>query len=142
MTQEEKSILLQDLCARLPYGLKVKCGNTVTKEICELIGVNAEISSVSIKDIWAKYYLENFASIKPYLRSMSSMTNEELEDYEKARSLDVKDSCNAIEKKRKEEKYIASWYNGADWLNKNMFDYRGLIPMGLALEAKEGMYEY
>lgn len=28
-----------------------------------------------------------------------------------------------------------------DWLLAHHFDYRGLIPMGLALEATEGMYK-
>lgn len=58
---------------------------------------------------------------KPYLRPMSNMTEEEEIYY------------NTV--------YIAlKFYEKEDWLNKNHFDYRGLIPMGLALEAPEGMY--
>ena len=60
--------------------------------------------------------------IKPYLRPMSSMTEEEKDTY------DIMVLCNA------------SWVVD-DWLNYHHFDYRGLIPMGLALEAKKGMYK-
>lgn len=62
-------------------------------------------------------------SIKPYLRPMSSMTEEEYDELcELANSKFIGDSKEI------------------DWLNKKMFDYRGLIPMGLALEAPEEMY--
>ena len=64
--------------------------------------------------------------IKPYLRSLSSITKEELDRYE-------------------ELEWTGDFVNLSipllDWLNKNMFDYRGLIEKGLALEAPEGMYK-
>lgn len=127
MTEEEKQqqLLLADICARLPYGLKVKCGNIVTKEICELVGINAEISSVSIKDIWAKYYLENVASIKPYLRPLDSMTEEEKS---------VLLLCNAFIEPRSTE-YKVNFYN------QHHLDYRDLIEKGLAIKALDGMYK-
>ena len=131
MTQEEKQLLLKDLCARLPYGVKVKCGNTVTKEICELIGVNAEISTVSIRDRWAKYYLENVDSIKPYLRPMLSMTEEENKEYAKVM---VKSQDCSLENSE------SATTMANDWLLSKGFDVRGLISKGLALVAPEGMY--
>jgi len=147
MTIEEKQLLLIDLCARQPYGLKVKCGNTVTKEICELIGINAEISSVSIKDRWAKHYLENVASIKPYLRPLSSMTDVEFHSIEEYTEL----KYDQIQRVLWEKKHttLEFYLNEVpqyclikvfDWLNRHHFDYRGLIEQGLALEAPEDMY--
>ena len=159
MEQEEKDLLLQDLCARLPYGLKVKCGNTVTKEICELVGINAEISSVSIRDRWAKYYLENVVSIKPYLHPMSSMTDEEIKDLEKYTHHSFTYNPGDVEIRNIQyqaydgisfDPFVKATFNMPvsscscvrliKWLNSHHFDYRGLIEKGLALEAPEGMY--
>ena len=63
--------------------------------------------------------------IKPYLRPMSSMTEEERRTYDNL-------ACDFNE---------ISMSNSIDWLNENMFDFRSLIPMGLALEAEKGMYK-
>ena len=121
MTPEERQLLLQDLCARLPYGVKVDvAGNTQS-----LVGLLDELVSAGydIND-FDDYALED---VKPYLRPMSSMTEEEEE--RKCAFLD--DIEGGIEE---------AIPNYIDWLNKKMFDYRGLIPMGLALPATEGMY--
>ena len=65
------------------------------------------------------------------------MTEEEKEEYRKACELDTK----ILENCPMNGEPFPALYNSQDWLNKKMFDYRGLIPMGLALEAKEGMYK-
>ena len=66
----------------------------------------------------------------PYLRPMSSMTEEEANEFETiSEGLFTNEAPEQI------------WGEVIDWLNKNMFDYRGLIPMNLALEAPEGMYK-
>ena len=129
MIQEDKE-LLKDLCARLPYGVKCQFENTIE----------------TIKDIW---FCENenwqidgnktstcIYAVKPYLFPMSSMTDEQYYnfiivsgwdgDYE-----DIKRgvfSCVG---------YIGIdyIYDTIDWLNKNHFDYRGLIEKGLAIDA-------
>lgn len=113
MTTEEKQLLLKDLCARLPYKCKYKASKEITH--WHKLTLNPETIDKIIDD----YYDE----IKPYLRPMSSMTEEELLDYNKIfnKSLDV--------------------WDVVDWLNSHYFDYRGLIKMGLALEAPEGMYK-
>lgn len=67
--------------------------------------------------------------IKPYLRPLSSMTDEEHEEYRKH----VKE-VNGFT-------YDINCSDLVDWFNRKMFDYRGLIPKGLAIEAPEGMYE-
>lgn len=104
MTQEDKELLLKDLCARLPYGTLVYAQNADD-------WYDDEISTQVLSDVINEDYV-----VKPYLFPMSSMSNEQ-------------------------KKYIRSNYTfGAtyelfDWLNKNHFDYRGLIDKGLAIDA-------
>lgn len=64
---------------------------------------------------------------------MSSMTEEEVFEF-------IQISDSVLEIGEKKSACVLS-LEQMDWLNKNMFDYRGLIPMGLALEAKEGLYK-
>ena len=69
--------------------------------------------------------------LKPYLRPMSLMTEEEDKEWQLYKN-SIAESCDELLEKR-----IAELH---DWFNKKMFDYRGLIEKGLALEAPEGMY--
>ena len=110
MTQEEKHILFIDLCARLPYGVVV--------ELDEKFGFNKGTRPL-VKELLDLYCVEG---IKPYLRPMSSMTDDEANEYNIAIDIDIEP-----------ERIV-------DWFNAHHFDYRGLIPMGLALEAPEDMY--
>ena len=123
MTQEDKNLLLKDLCARLPY--KVKCiamveGENAT-EIITLTGIVIERFNEWI-----------ITEIKPYLRPMSSMTEEERKEYDKFYFV-APGQHLAVFRKNCERR--------TDWLNAHHFDYRGLISIGLALEAPEGMYK-
>lgn len=150
MTQEEKQLLLMDLCARLPYGVKCKIRYTFNNETTFGEDVEAEEDDVLVKiDMQSKSayfdWYGDFISIedaKPYLRLMSSMTDEEYKEYDKATDLDVADSAETLREnlKAKTRVRISKCYHGTDWLNAHHFDYRGLIPMGLALEASEEMY--
>ncbi len=127
MTQEEKDLLLKDICGRALYGVFVEYdyGDSVkraTKFHGNYLYLMME-GSLQWKDF------------KPYLRPMLSMTEEEKKEFEslgwRVDELDdnVPWNHNAY-----------NVFEGVDWLNKKMFDYRGLIPMGLALEAPEDMY--
>jgi len=139
MTQEEKQLLIKDLCARLPYGVKVKYYN----DKCDgtLNAVNFKFETVWITADNGSNDSLDFESIgngvwwlKPYLRPMNSMTEEEYEELMKIE----KDYWGFAPKD-----FINDWcpnYASLDWINKNHFDYRGLIDKGLALEAPEGMY--
>lgn len=69
--------------------------------------------------------------VKPYLRPMSSMTEEEKEELRDKNILIAVSTSGTVE----------TTIGGFDWLNAHHFDYRGLIPMGLALPAPEGMYQ-
>lgn len=129
MTDKEKNILLKDLCCRLPYGV-----------ICHANEINIDGKLIFVNklyDIAALYYdnaIGKFKScpindIKPYLRPLLSMTEEEKEKY-----LSFHYRIEHL------GQHDISISNYKDWLNAHHLDYRGLIPMGLALEAKEGMY--
>lgn len=117
MTQEDKQLLLKDLAARLPYGV-----------ICEFskdkISVTAKLGLGGLEEFICGI------EVKPYLRPMSSMTEEERSEYHKA--------CTEVLLMRYR---ASSHYPVTDWLNANHFDYRGLIEKGLALEAPKGMYK-
>ena len=143
MTQEDKQLLLKDLSARWLYG-------TIISVTDGTIKFNAYIESVSYKNIqvspvsdsnFTAYTFYKISEIKPYLRPMSSMTEEEKwEIYDWLVETDI--DWFDFSKLRLDEILISfdsSWLL-VDWLNKKMFDYRGLIPKGLALEAPEGMY--
>jgi len=140
MTQEDKQLLLKDLCARLPYGVKVtypKLSNTMPKE-WDVNGIPNKYGFVDIgvpdKHRFAAVPIED---IKPYLRPMSSMTDKEKEELEYVIEL----SLQALE--GEEGHNIVSAAPAAfeiDFYNKHHIDYRGLIEKGLALEAPEGMY--
>lgn len=128
MTNEKKQILLKDLCARLPYGVKgkVKTTDGNGQEITD----DGVLNSVFIDEFGATYICIEGAEyeleeVKPYLRPFSSMsmTEDEKEEYKKV-----------IE--------TLEWTEEFDFYNKYHFDYRGLIQIGLALPAHEGMYSF
>ena len=130
MTQEDKDLLLRDLCARLPYG--VFCVGTTY----ELDDDGERYIPVKVKDTLTEihnYKLETASvrlglissckleTVKPYLRPMSSMTEEEKQ---------ILELCNAFVEPRSIELKI-------DFYNNQHLDYRGLIEKGLAIEVTE-----
>lgn len=127
MTQEEKNLVLIDLCGRLPYG--VIC--SYPYGVSTLQSIDLEDMSLTFNSVDDNYY-ELDRNINPYLRPMSSMTEEEHEEYHKTFRIEPYGSGIGYV-------YVES-ARSFDWLNKNMFDYRGLIPMGLANEAPESVY--
>jgi hypothetical protein len=124
MTQEEKDLLLKDLCARLPYRVIVHINDYWDKNYPR---PNEVLTTHSLSQY--EKDLERW-NIKPYLRPMSSMTEEEKEKYYNWKGL-FENELDFFEQDLKDV---------MDWLNSNHFDYRGLIEKGLAFEAPEGMY--
>jgi len=134
--EKEKQLLLKDLCARVPYVTFVY----VEREEGDLVPLYDEDGNLVDDDepnvhtlISCNYYgecdIDDYSSatiydIKPYLRPMSSMTEEEKEEYDK--TFDWNYSIQGTP---------------FDWLNAHHFDYRGLIEKGLALEAPTDMYK-
>ena len=129
MTQKDKELLLQDLCTRLQYGVKAKSPtshleiNTIDGYFVD--GDGTKMFHLSEPDFWQE--VEYF---QYYLRPLSSMTEEESEEYNDLTNL-MSDYDSTIE--NIVTKII-------DWLIKHHFDHRGLIEKGLVLEAPEGMY--
>ena len=124
MTQEEKELLLKDLCGRLFYRIICK------DQYSEYIDVN-------IYNAHIEHLVDQIASgvIKMVLRPMSSMTENENKEAKE-------NGCIIYWDTSLEDKGLIVFASpkGLDWLNKKMFDYRGLIPMGLAIEAPKSMY--
>ena len=124
MTNAEKQLLLKDLCMRIPYRTFVclNPGAYNKPETCILTGVHGEQVHLNVDS--DPFRVDH---IKPYLRPMSSMTEEEWDEYYHYGTVGTLNLKNEA--------------CGIDWLNEHHFDYRGLISMGLALEAPEGMYK-
>lgn len=118
MTQEEKQLLLKDLCARLPYKVILHITYYDIQNDDKLKNRDIELGTGNIGYCFGN---SHWLDIKPYLRPMSSMTEEEYQEF----GYDVL-------------RYTPREF---DWLNAHHFDYRGLIEMGLALEAPVDMYK-
>lgn len=127
MTQQEKQLLTIEICTRLPYGVTVKC-LIDDEDFIEEEGSEFDICGYDGIDFINENALElRVDVIRPYLRSLSSMTEEERKYY------------NAlVQSVRDGETYE---YEVVDWLNENDFDYRGLIEKDLAFEMPKSMYK-
>ena len=139
MKQENRELLLKDLCARLPYGVKGKCEldasyDTSFDTVFQTHKFNAEVYGIKedlllvtplIEDNDEQTYAEeevadgvSILDFTPYLFPLSSMTEEQKKKWFYTLSSDYNIT-----------------YDTVDWCNKNHFDYRGLIEKGLALDA-------
>ena len=138
MTQEDKELLIKDLCARLPYGVKIELTWWVMDEgTC----MSTTLEPDHIEQIRNDELGD--AEIKSYLRPMSSMTDEECHKF----------YCGFVENEIDYNDFKKYYFDGClwnkvlttindcgdiiDWFNKNHFDYRGLIEKGLAIDATE-----
>ena len=126
MKQEKKDLLLQDLCGRLPYGVKVKTNNI---NILKL-GTHTRVG---------EYVTDVIEPCKPYLFPLSSMTEEQEEEFNNL-FYRYHESAFIFNERFSHDRYSIKnigFYPSylQDWLNKNHFDYRGLIPMELAIDA-------
>ena len=130
MTQKEK-LLLKDLCARLPYGVKY-CRDSWNYEWDQEMSVVEVLEDID-KDGYINYHkVYKVDDIKPYLRPMSSMTEEEIKTYHTY--------CECNNGDFTGETLYFDTIESFDYLTSIHIDYRGLIPMGLALEAPDDMY--
>ena len=123
--KEKEALLIQDLCARLRYGVKVTTTNP-SVELGVISGISIE-NKISVRTKHADIVF-GCTEVKPYLRPMSSMTEEEIKQ--------EKELWDIITKTRND-----LHYKYTDWLNSHFLDYRGLIPKGLALIAPKEMYQ-
>ena len=137
----DKDLLLIDLCPRVPYGIKCQVDDGAAGFNDGTL-IEIDISKECVRFEADYWWVADIDEIKPYLRTMSSMTEEEKREYNLfffgAEPLTCDFSVYAVEHRTL---YEFDAKNLIDWLNKHYFDYRGLIKKGLALEAKEGMYK-
>ena len=123
MTKEDKELLLKDLCARLLYGVKAHIINDGFYDVRDPYDT---LLSIPNHHLVIDLYTDNGLIIQPYLRSISSMTEEEENEYR---------AINCY------EGLFPNNEDALDYVLKYHLDYRGLIEKGLALEAPEGMYK-
>ena len=132
MTQEEKQLLLKDLCARLPYIVIASVrGSDEEFQHFRILGVKDGKVWVE-NDILGVDDFDDVEVVKPYLRPLSSMTEEE--------KIELKTITKGAIQTIGLEDIVVTTDKGFDWLNAHHFDYRGLIEKGLALEAPTDMY--
>lgn len=114
--KEDKELLLKDICARLPYGVRVNYGGYE--------GCDYKLTLMTLQDFPTE-------DLKPYLRPMSSMTEEEEQEYHSLCAIqfdELADADTTI--------FYFDTIESVDWLNKKMFDYRGLISKDLAISTE------
>lgn len=125
MTQQEKDLQFKDLCARLPY--KVKVQDTYYKSLepapIWLLDLNAQ----SVR-MFADEGYQRIEYIKPYLFPLSSMTEEQKNKFDQLLELEMKAINDEINHTQATEFEV-------DFYHKHHLDWRGLIPMGLAIDA-------
>lgn len=122
MTQNEKDLLLKDLCSRLPYGVKVHdVKSSINSSFMNLNHINGAVGEVFISYM-NKCRTAPIEDVKPYLFPLSSMTEEQRKEWQ---SLMIKDSYGILY-------YTVESY---DYLYKNHIDIRGFISLGLANDA-------
>ena len=122
----EKDLLLQDLCSRMPYG--VKCAIEGEREVYTLNRIEVDYKNGHLFDFKEQkngFNMQVYTSeVKPYLYPLSSMTKKQSEEF--AKLLVLSSSVDMIQ---------ITGESTFDWLNRNMFDWRGLIPKGRAKDA-------
>ena len=142
MTEEDKNLLLIDLCGRLPYGVKVEA-ETWLEDEGEFAYVPDKVYSIN-SDGYIVHGYDEVYECKPYLFPLSSMTEEQFNELKSY--VNLKWEHNTLELVEWDNNYktLEFWLEEIpsyhvikvfDWLNKNHFDYRGLIEKGLAIDA-------
>ena len=140
MTRKYTEILLKELSTRMPYGLKVQCDDYLFTFDEKHMGVGAVYTDYYGKQLESPYIILSGCyygdNIKPYLYPLSSMTEEQCEELRQVSGLDVDlDSIRLGRVSLIGDIAIDCLYDAIDWFNKNHFDYRELIPLGLAIDA-------
>ena len=132
MTQEEKQLLLKDLCGRLPYGVMIK--DTYYGHYGRLVEIGCKFAYF-VSKLNSNTLDAQLCHVKPYLRPMSSMTEEEEDDLRVLKNCLVE--CNEDD----DEKFYGIIGDIHNFYYSRHIDCNSLIDRGLALEAPDGMYK-
>lgn len=138
MKAEDKELLIKDLSARLPYGVKVQIdlqSNIYPPMICKVCNIEfAEMGSsfIGVEVLQDSYSEYREFLCKPYLFPLSSMTEEQRKNWFKESNVNY-DCEFHIEPTIS----IDFCHLSIDWLNAHHFDYRGLIEKGLAIDCTD-----
>lgn len=139
MTQKDKELLLKDLCARLPYGVKcqIDYGNKEDADLgieryCNdrIVSICTETEEIGLYEASEYFYPEE---VKPYLFSLSSMSEEQKKEYNMLK--DMVPTYHYEFGDIVEDMELFDNWGSIDYLNANHFDYRELIEKGLAIDA-------
>ena len=132
MTQENKELLLKDLCARLPYDVKVLYDN----KVYNIDYVSGAYEEIKLDDCFN--YTLNISVVKPYLFPLSSMTKEQLFEVQEImgkNEIEIEDGfLRILDSDRNTISYLEILAL-LEWFYKNHFDINGLIEKGLAIDA-------
>ena len=158
MTQEEKELVLKDLCARLPYEAIINVHDTYPYTVLPYFNIrlNSFVSTLASEPIFKtedelikrvlKEHVE-YLEFRLFLRPLSSMTEEEKNNLGIILPCSMSFSYSTdgdliiyTDEEYDSDHYFSKFVEVQDFLNAHHFDYRGLIPRGLALPALEGMY--
>ena len=143
MTQEDKQLLLKDLSARLPYGVKCIVTKSRTEEGQK--GDVGKIGWVSLEGVDCigdrEPFFSEFGNFKSYLIPLSSMTDEQKKYITDRWGINDEFDFEINPDWGEYFVELGDIVDFIDWLNKNHFDYRGLIEKGLAIEAPKDMYK-
>ena len=135
MTQAEKDLLIKDLCSRLPYGVKCEDGYGNVLELNGIDKPNCATFKCATKSFWTT----NLDECKPYLFPLSNMTEEQKSYLYFNTNFDVDMFGKLVVKMDADDNYLytdlSDYTSIINCFIENKFDYQGLIPMGLAIDA-------
>ena len=155
MKQEDKELILKDLCARIPYGVKLQNVNNIESivklrsidldnDCCEILFYTYQGKALTICDKSKLFRFGKILRYKPYLFPLSSMTEEQFTELRNETELNQYPNDLELVEWENNYKTLEFYLEEVpsdvvievfDWLNKNHFDYRGLIEKGLAIDA-------
>lgn len=129
MKQEDKELLLKDICARLPYGVKALYYDYIKKKevfgTIEVIYIDKD-DDITDCDVGIIYLKLGLSEIKPYLFPLSTMTEEQKDIYCQLQQKVIYNSKGFV---------TEDVMNYINWCYENHLDINDLIPKGLAIDA-------
>ena len=135
MTKEDKKLVLKELCCRLPHNTKI--------HIIHKTGLLEPHDNLLTPE-WIKKFYKDEVEIKPYLRPISDLTEEEctklfqiLDINEEAGDWLKINDINILRLFTEDGKDFYEIAAALDYLYSIHVDFRDMIEEGLAIETKK-----